>query len=340
MVSMKNVADACGVSVATVSKALNDHSDIGQTTKDAVRQKAKELGYFANSSARSLRTSKSYNIGILFEDEARSGLTHDFFSSVINSFKVTVEKLGYDITFINNRGTGKLPMSFLGHCKYRGFDGVMIVCMDMRDAEVRELAESDLPIVAIDYQFKDKLAVFSNNNDGVHKLATYAYEQGHRKIAYIHGAASHVTEKRVDSFFEFVKEKGLEQDIPEEYIRIADYRNVDAAAKETEALLDLPNPPTCILYPDDFSTIGGINVFKARNMRIPEDISIAGYDGIQIASVLEPKLTTIKQDTVGMGKAAAINLINYIENPEGNQVMTEVLDVTLVEGKSLGKLGK
>ena len=102
MVSMKDISIACGVSVATVSKALNDHSDIGEETKNRIRKVAKEMGYYPNSMARALKTNRTYNIGVLFVDDAQSGLTHDFFSYVLDSFKRTVEESGYDITFINS----------------------------------------------------------------------------------------------------------------------------------------------------------------------------------------------------------------------------------------------
>ena len=91
MVSMKDIAAACGVSVATVSKALNDHSDIGEETKQHIKEVAKEMGYSPNSLARALKTNRTYNIGVLFVDEAQSGLTHDYFSLVLDSFKRTVE---------------------------------------------------------------------------------------------------------------------------------------------------------------------------------------------------------------------------------------------------------
>lgn len=102
MASLKDISKICGVSVATVSKALNDHKDIGEETKANIRRVAKEMGYSPNLSARALKTNRTYGIGVLFADEARSGLTHDYFSSVLDSFKRTAEKSGYDITFINS----------------------------------------------------------------------------------------------------------------------------------------------------------------------------------------------------------------------------------------------
>ena len=101
MVSLKTIAQRCGVSTATVSKALNGHKDISKETKDRVKKVADELGYFPNAAARALKTNRSYNIGVLFEEEAGSGLTHEYFSGVLNGLKVQSEKQGYDITFIN-----------------------------------------------------------------------------------------------------------------------------------------------------------------------------------------------------------------------------------------------
>ena len=98
MVSLKTIAEKCGVSTATVSKALNDQRDISEETKSRVRKTAEALGYFPNAAARALKTNRSYNIGVLFEEEAGSGLTHEYFSGVLNGLKVQSEKQGYDIT--------------------------------------------------------------------------------------------------------------------------------------------------------------------------------------------------------------------------------------------------
>ena len=97
MVSMKDISELCGVSIATVSKALNDHKDIGEETKTRICKVAKELGYFPNSSARALKTKRTYNLGVLFVDEARSGLTHDYFANVLNAFKKYAEENGYEL---------------------------------------------------------------------------------------------------------------------------------------------------------------------------------------------------------------------------------------------------
>lgn len=336
MVSMKDISIVCGVSVATVSKALNNHSDIGEETKEHIRQTAKEMGYFPNSVAKALKTHRTYNIGVLFVNDDMSGLTHDYFAYVLDSFKSTAEAKGYDLTFINCCKTRPNKMSYLEHSKSRGFDGVVIACIDFSQPEVLELVNSDIPVVTIDHLFHNVSAVMSDNVKGIHDLLHYIYEKGHRKIAYIHGKESSVAKSRLTSFYKTAAELGL--DIPDEYIIEAPYRDTKAAYVNTEHLLDLKNPPTCILYPDDFACFGGINAIKKRGLRIPEDISVAGYDGISAARHIEPLLTTIKQDTKEMGQKAAEKLISLIEHPK--TTITEQITVAgeIFPGQSVSDL--
>ena len=336
MASMKDISELCGVSIATVSKALNDQSDIGEETRARIKQVAKELGYFPNSSARALKTKRTYNLGVLFVDEAQSGLTHDYFANVLNSFKKVAEEKGYDITFISaGNGAGK-RMSYLERCRYRGFDGVVIACVDFENPEVEELVKSDIPLVTIDHSFYGRAAVISDNVTGMKELLTYIIEQGHRRVAYIHGADSAVTKNRLSSFFKTAEELGIP--VPDEYIREAAYRSTKEAGNATKELLELKNPPTCILYPDDFSCFGGMNVIREKGLRIPEDISVAGYDGLRIGRHIEPKLTTLRQDTDAIGEEAAKKLIDLIEKPKTTIIEQIVIGGEVYEGKTVRKL--
>lgn len=322
MVSMKDIALRCGVSVATVSKALNGQPDIGEETRSRIAAVAKELGYMTNSAARALKTNRTYNLGVLFVDERRSGLAHEYFSTMLESFKVEAETHGYDITFINHNVGGKRT-SYLQHCLYRGVDGVVIACVDFNDPQVRELVDSDIPLVTIDRIFDNRLAVLSDNVRGVSALVHHVYEKGHRKIAFLHGERTSVTGNRLIGFHRTCEELGLQ--IPEEYIIECVYHDPDRCAQATQQLLNLPDPPTCILFPDDFSYIGGMKTIQERGLRIPEDISVVGYDGIHLAKVL--RLTTYNQNAQELGRTAAKQLVSLIEHPK-----TTVLDRHLVEG--------
>ena len=335
MVSIKDISIRCGVSVATVSKALNNHSDISETTKKNILRMAKEMGYYPNSFARALKTNRTYNIGVLFVDEAQSGLTHEYFAYVLDSFKVEAESHGYDITFINKH-MGQRKMSYYEHSRYRGVDGVVIACIDFLDPDVYELINSNLPVVTIDHVFNNRTAIVSDNVKGMRDLITYIYNRGHRKIAYIHGADSSVTQNRVGSFYKTLSE--LNVDISDEYVKEGIYHDADTTYVLTKELLSLKNRPTCIIFPDDFSCIGGINAIKDAGLSIPDDISIAGYDGVLLSQVLDPKLTTLKQDTTALGKYAAEKLIALIDNPKANIIERVVVEGSLLCGDSIKKI--
>lgn len=338
MTSLKDIAKRCGVSTATVSKALNGQKDISDKTRKAIKLVADELGYFPNAAARALKTNRSYNIGVLFRDDSGSNLTHEYFSGILNGFKVQAESMGYDITFINNYET-QAAMTYLEHCHYRNFEGVVVVCADFDNPQVWELMCSDIPIVTIDYVHYNCTAVSSNNIKGIQALINYSYDKGHRKIAYIHGQNfSNVTKDRVTSFYREMERLHLE--VPNDYVLESEYLNASKAAEMTKKLLDLQDPPTCILYCDDTALIGGRNVLNERNLRIPDDISIAGYDGTKISQLVKPKITTIKQNTDEVGREAARRLIKKIQNPKTTLVERVIIDGDLIEGQSVGEVHK
>lgn len=332
MVSLKDIAKECGVTVATVSKALNDKPDIGETMKAHVKETAKRMGYYPNSAARALKTKRSYDIGILFVDGTNSGITHDFFSQLLEVFKDAVEKEGYDVSFVN-RYLGEKKKSYLEHCKSRAFDGVLIACVDFYKPQVLELVESDIPTVTIDHHYKDHVSVMSDNENGMEDLLEYIVGKGYKKIAYIYGQDCTVTTYRVNAFRRFLKDKGI--DVPKEYMLQGIYNDVDKAAELTMKLLNLNNPPECIVYPDDVACIGAVAKLNELGYKIPQDVAVAGYDGVKISQIIYPRLTTVKQDVETMGREAAKKMIELIE--EKKELKDEMIFVKskLMEGESV-----
>lgn len=335
MVSMKDISSRCQVSVATVSKALNNRGDISEETRERICQVAKELGYLPNSSARALKTKRTYNIGVLFVDKANCGLTHSYFSHVLDSFRRGAEEEGYDITFISQHA-GRNTLSYYEHSKYRGVDGVVIACVDFEDEAILELINGDIPVVTIDFAFDNRTSILSDNVRGMQEILDYIVGLGHREIAYIHGADSLVTRNRLNSFYSTLKKLGVEP--KSEMIREGIYHDPAASARITEELLTLSNRPTCIIYPDDFSCVGGLNMIESKGLSVPDDISVVGYDGQRIAQVIEPRLTTYKQNTEELGRMAARKLIEVIEQPGRTLIERLVVQGELIEGKSVKKL--
>ena len=227
-------------------------------------------------------------------------------------------------------------MTYLEHCKYRRFDGAVILCTDFHNPEILELVESDIPVITFDHMFNDRSAVVSDAVKGISDLVHYAYDMGHRKIAYIHGLDSAVTRNRVSSFYKTCQDLGIE--VPPEYVKEAPYRDTTATYCRTVELLQLENRPTCILFPDDFAYIGGFNAITLAGLKVPDDISTMGYDGIEIGKYLEPALTTLVQDTDQMGKELARKLINTIEEPKTSLVEHILVDGKVYPGRSVKKL--
>lgn len=327
MVSLKDIASRCGVSVATVSKALNGQQDVSQETRERVRRTAEEMGYMANAAARTLKTHRSYNLGVLFVDARSSGLAHEYFSAVLDSIRVQAESRGYDITFIN-RNLGDRPTSYLQHCRYRGVDGVIIASVDFTDPMVVELVNSDLPIVTIDHVFNNRSAVVSDNITGMQSLTEYAIGMGHRKLAFLHGERTAVTEQRLIGFHRACSAAGIT--VPEEWIQESAYHDTANCYRLTRELLSRSERPDCIFFPDDFSYVGGMNAIRELGLRIPEDISVLGYDGIRLSQILSPRLTTWRQDTDALGRRAASRLVEMIEHPR-----TTIPDQLIVSGELL-----
>ena len=334
MVTITDIAKACGVSRATVSKALNGAPDIKAETIERIRECARELGYHPNAAARALKMGRSYNIGVLFSDSTGGGLSHEYFSRILESIKAEAEKLGYDITFIS-QNIGTMTMDYLEHTRYRSCDGVVIASADFHDPAIIRLGESDIPTVTLDYIYDSRTAILSDNIQGMDKLVRYVYGKGHRRIAFIHGEMTSVTQKRLASFKKTCAALGLT--IPSEYIREATYHDPRSSALQTRALLELQNRPTCIFYPDDFSYIGGMNELEKQGIQVPAQMSAVGYDGIHLSQVLRPRLTTYRQGAERIGAEAARLLIEEIEHPDTRLPQQVTVEGELLEGSTVAE---
>ena len=334
-VTIRDLAKRCGLSISTVSKALNGYTDISDATREAVTLAAKEIGYYPNAHARALKTKRSYNLGVLFVDDRQSGLTHAFFSFVLESFKKEAERHGYDVTFISHN-MGESTMTYLEHCHYREVDGVCIACINFLEPEVTQLVNSELPIVTIDHLFNNRTCIQSNNIVGIQMLLENVYARGHRKIAYIHGPKSAVTDTRLGSFYRTAD--ALHLDIPDEYVEECSYNEPASVYRATRRLMALKNRPTCVFISDDYAALGAYEAAADLGLQIPQDLSIAGYDGIAMMQLMKPRLTTIRQDTNRIGAEAACRLVSLIESPKTTIPEITVIPCSLIEGETVSTI--
>ena len=333
MVTIKDISKACGVSPTTVSKALNGYTDISEKTAERIRKTAQKMHYMPNAAARMLKTNRSHNIGVLFEDETMSGLTHEYFSHILNAIKTELEDRGYDITFISKKVGGN---SFLEHCRYRKVDGVLIASVDFTTPQIRELVESEIPTITIDYQFDSHSCVMSDNEEGAYELTRYLFEMGHRRIACIHGEMTSVTVKRLTGFNRACRELGLK--IPDQYIIESRYHDAEKTGEAFRKLWSLPVRPTAVMFPDDYSFIVCRSMLEQMNISVPRDVSCVGYDGIPLSQQIRPRLTTLAQDAEEIGRASARKLVDTIENPKSVYVEEIKVSGKLIRGGTVRKV--
>lgn len=337
MITLKDVAARCGYSTAAVSKALNGRSDINKATARYIREVARDMGYIPNTAARTLITNSSMSIGLLFYLRSATIWEHEYFASIASSIQEVMEKEGYDISPVNIARKSVVG-SCADYCRHRNYDGAVVMSADNEARELTEFVASSqsLPMVMIDAWLPGRSAVISDNYTGTRDLVFYAHKKGHRRIAFIHGEKNtSVTQSRIKGFLDACRDLYLP--VSERYLKSAGYRDVDKTAQAFTGLMSLPEPPSCILCPDDYAALGAYNRAREMGLSIPEDISLMGYDGIPLAHALSPNLTTLRQDSPAIGRQAAQMLLDLIK--EARTPCRQVyLPGSIIKGGSVSRL--
>ncbi len=335
MVTLKDIARECKVSFSTVSKALKGSPEISIETTEFIKKKAQEMGYHPNIAARSLRTNRTYDIGVIFEDKTGAGFQHQYFATIISGIQKVAFQKGYEMTFVGGDSTKNYD--YYSHALARNYDGLAILSCDFTSSGITGLVKSEIPTVSLDYFYDlDHAAVMSDYSAGINELLEYVISMGHKKIAMIHGEKTWVTDERIQAFNKVCKAHGI--DVPAEYFAEGLYHDPVTSSAATEVFLSLPEPPTCIFYPDDYAALGGIRELTSRGLTPGKDISIVGYDGIALTSMMIPPLTTYEQNGETIGRVMAEALINKIENPENFEPKKEMITGRLIKGGTVVKL--
>lgn len=333
MVTIKDVSKRSGYSVTTVSKALNDYSDISDSTKKHILNLCEEMGYVPNLSARSLVSKKSYTIGIIFEEVTGVGLQHPLFSKILESFKSRVEAQGYDLMFLS-KSMGRSQGSYLEHSRRKQVEAVFILCSNFESDEIKKLCSSDIPVCVIDYSYANVSNITSNNKRGVRQAVKHLNNFGHTKIAHIYGGLDLDIGRRRKEYFE---QAMLDLDIPlrDDFLVSGEYFSKENGYNAMNHLLELEDRPTAIFCASDMIAIGAIQAIKEAKLDVPEDFSIVGFDGIDLGQLISPRLSTIKQDTTKMGQIAATQIMQMIEDKTHRQLReTITVDTTLLAGET------
>ncbi|MNW37327.1 HTH-type transcriptional repressor PurR [compost metagenome] len=328
LVTIYDIAKATGLSPTTVSKVFNQYSDVSEKTRRKILEASEQMGYIPNAQARTLTTKRSWMIGVLYIESSGAGLLHPYFGGVIEGFKKVATSKGYDLMFISKHIGGKKG-GYLEHCKLRGIDGVVVVLPDYTDPYFKELLDSDIPCVLLDQESDLKSTISSNNMDGSKQAVDYLYGLGHRSIAHISGGTTYAGEQRLQGYLKAMEQLGLTV-LPEHIIQGSYDYTVESGQKAMEQLLSLEHLPTAVFVAGDNLAVGAMLAMKKHGLNVPEDMSIVGYDDIEMAKYLTPALTTIRQNTYALGSRAADMLICSIEGGSEARPQTDQIAVELV----------
>jgi LacI family transcriptional regulator, galactose operon repressor len=314
-VTISEIARLSGVSTGTVSGALNGYADVNADTRERIVRLAQELDYTPTAAARSLVTQRSHVIGVVLDTgEGHPDLQHPFFHEVMVGLKNGLGASGFDLLlFASERpGNGYGPHSYLKRCRHHNVDGVVIMGVDPEDPELGRVARSELPTVGVDVALAGPSTtyVISDNAAGAADAVEHLAELGHRRIATITGLLeTRPAVDRLRGYRNALRRHGLAY--RDEYVAYGDYYH-ESGRREMARLLSLDEPPTAVFAASDMMALGAIRAAAEAGLSVPGDISVVGFDDMQLADHMNPPLTTVRQDKPGLGAAAGAALIRLI----------------------------
>ena len=318
--TIHEVSKLSGVSVATVSRVFNGYDDVSAATRQRVLAAARELDYAPSAAARTLVGRRSQLLGVvLFTGREHPDIGHPFFQEVLVGLKRGIGGQGYDVLLFATEqpdSSNGGPHSYVRRARHHRVDGVVLMGVERGDPEVAKLLESKIPLLGVDLEIAgDHASYVSSDNVGGARLAVrHLHSLGHTRVATIAGPQE--TKPGADRLLGYRAElPALGLEARAGYEQPGDFYSESGEAA-MRALLELPEPPTAVFAAADMMAIGAMRAVHAAGLRVPDDVAVVGFDDIEIAPLVSPALTTIRQDKVGLGLAAARAIIEQIENPD------------------------
>ena len=328
--TIRDVAERAGVSIATVSRALNDRGDVSAQTRERVREVARSVGYSADPAARSLVTQKTRRIAVVVGDNAgHRDLSLVFFGKVLAAISRRLAQSSYDPLLLHPSDIG------LDH----RFDAAVLIGVDDDDALVTDLSSRQVPLVGVDVRCSSGRAAYvgSDHADGIRLALAHLHALGHRRIAHVAGAANTLAgSERLQAFRSECEALGLE--LPDDLVRLGDFSSA-SGYRETCVLLALPERPTAVVAASDLMALAALQAIRDAGLQPGEDVAVVGFDDLEAAALAHPPLTTIRQDRQELGTLAATRAIELIEDPEAAPLAT-ILPVELVVRGSTSSNGR
>lgn len=332
-VTRKEVAIKAGVSTATVSNVFNGSNKVKKTTAELVRKVAEQLDYKPDMIARSMRTNRTMQIGLVVED-----LSNPYYGEIIREFELSANEKGYFVNICT--GLHNLDNYFDSFITRR-MDGVFVAALpfQFKEEKIYYLVDQGLKVVTSGNVNVDLKRVSSIENDykkAMEDVISYLYGLGHTRIAYLSGLGENLPfDLRCESYRlalssitgSFDPSIMIDGNFPY-------HTNIKAGYDSAKKLLALKRGFSAVICGNDLMAMGAINYFKEKGLKVPEDISVVGFDGIEVGRYWDPSITTMNVDKAVFGKRAFDLLYSNIVNNSTGYYKNQL---KLIERKSTGK---
>lgn len=312
-VTIKQVADKLGVSMMTVSRALNNRPNVDEETKKRVMETARKMGYIQNHIAKSLVQKRTFTVGIVVPE-----ITHSFFPDAIKGMEEVINSAGYQIIFTHTAEDSNREVAAIETLASKRVDGILIsMAESVRDFSIyKQIINMKLPMV-----FFDRCAynigascVGINDDESSFKITDYLIKKGYKKIAHLAGPTTiSIGRERLNGYKKALSDSKIK--FREEYVKIAGLHETEGYEAMKE-ILSLPKTklPEAVVCVNDPCAFGAMNAIKEAGLKIPDDIAVVGFTDDIRADLVRPSLTTIKQPAYEIGRRAAKKLISHIED--------------------------
>ena len=314
VVDIREVARLSGVSPATVSRALNGRPDVSEATRERVRKMASDLGYLPNEQARTLVRRRSDTVGLIWDTSyvVTKG-RHSFLQDLAVGLKIALAETGYHLMILSPGSTTGFDDALIRIAAQHSLEGVVLMAVEPHLPAVEALIASGRPCIGLDLPIRGRRASYvgSDNHHGAAVAVDHLIGLGHRRIAVITGPLDMLPGvERHEGFRTQMGVRGL--DVPPEYVVSGDFF-IDSGHAAMLSLLRLEHPPTAVFVCGDQMAVGALHAINEAGLDVPGDISVVGFDDVEIAALVRPSLTTVSQDYLGLGRAGVALLTALIE---------------------------
>lgn len=315
MTGIRELARECGVSVATVSRALNGRPEVSEATRRQIEEAARRLGYRPSQSARALVRGRSDTVGLLWDTGYETtGRRHPFLLALLIGVKRALSLSGKHVLLLNLDDHRSGDRVYLDAALQHQLDGVVMMGVDDAQPAVRALYSSGFPCVALDLPIEGPRAAYvtSDNYTGAMQAVRYLHGLGHRKVATVTGPVHLLpAAQRLAGYHDAVRSLGMVAETG--YVETGDFF-LDSGYACGKRLAALRDRPTAVFVAGDEMAIGAMHAFTDAGIDIPGDIAVVGFDDVEAASLVRPALTTIAQDPLALGAAAVGSLLALVES--------------------------